>query len=252
MCCVPSPKTNPKLQAILHVKILPLLMRLRYSTKSRPCSLFISRFCSLGIALLLIEPCAGAQFEETGSLNTPRALHTATLLENGKVLVAAGSGVAGSLASAELYDPAAGTWTPTGNLAFARQEHTATLLENGQVFVTGGYYYYDGTVLAHSELYDPATGTWTRTDNLNGARYGHTAILLADGRVLVAGGKGRYSEALTWAEIYDPQTGTWTVTGDMAYPRVFHTATLLPEDKVLVAGDERSSRRQSELYDQAS
>ena len=73
----------------------------------------------------LVRPCAGApfQFETTGSLHEGRYFHTATLLPNGKVLVAGGSnGGLGALASAELYDPAKGTWTATGSLANARLE----------------------------------------------------------------------------------------------------------------------------------
>ncbi len=73
----------------------------------------------------------------TGSLATARADHTATLLPNGKVLVAGGSSCV--LASAELYDPASGTWTATGSLATARDLHTATLLPNGKVLVAGGF-----------------------------------------------------------------------------------------------------------------
>jgi hypothetical protein len=74
----------------------------------------------------------------TGSLNTGRRLHTATLLPNGMVLVAGGFGFNNVFASAELYDPANGTWTPTGSLNTARTEHTATLLPNGMVLVAGG------------------------------------------------------------------------------------------------------------------
>src|SRR6266849_4955200 len=90
--------------------------------------------------LLLIQPCAGApfQFEETGSLATARELHIATLLPNGKVLVAGGSGSSGALAGAELYDLATGTWTAIGSLVTARVRHTATLLRDGKVLVAGG------------------------------------------------------------------------------------------------------------------
>jgi hypothetical protein len=74
----------------------------------------------------------------TGRLNTARWQHTATLLQNGMVLVA--GGIDSNfifLASAELYDPASGTWTATGSLNAARDEHTATLLQNGKVLVVG-------------------------------------------------------------------------------------------------------------------
>ncbi|MGA7273695.1 MAG: kelch repeat-containing protein, partial [Candidatus Udaeobacter sp.] len=125
-------------------------------------------------------------FGNTGSLTTAREQHTATLLPNGQVLVAGGEGTSGYLSSAELYDPASGTWTATGSLTTARDLHTATLLPNGQVLVAGGI----GTSvdLSSAELYDPASGTWTATGSLTTARFEHTATLLPNGKVLVAGG----------------------------------------------------------------
>ena len=119
--------------------------------------------------------------------STPaRYAHTATLLPNGKVLVAGGYNGGAVLSSAELYDPASGTWSATGSLTTARYGHTATLLPNGKVLVAGGY---DGVnVLSSAELYDPASGTWSATGSLTTARYGHTATLLPNGKVLVAGG----------------------------------------------------------------
>src|SRR5947207_14649143 len=77
-------------------------------------------------------------FVITGSLATARYFHTATLLPNGKVLVAGGDGNGHSQESAELYDPASGTWTATGSLSAASTDHTATLLPNGKVLVAGG------------------------------------------------------------------------------------------------------------------
>src|SRR5262249_5248418 len=99
----------------------------------------------------------------TASLNTARNSHTATLLPNGKVLVVAGGYWSGTpcpcsfnnLNSAELYDPATGTWSITASLITARNSHTATLLPNGKVLVVAGGY------LNSAELYDPATGTWS-------------------------------------------------------------------------------------------
>src|SRR5439155_1366266 len=124
----------------------------------------------------------------TGSMATAREFHTATLLPNGKVLVAGGGDGGGStFASAELYDPATGIWTATGSIATARSAHTATLLPNGQVLVAGGTNYPIGT-LASAELYDPATGIWTMTGSMATARAGHTATLLPNGQVLVAVG----------------------------------------------------------------
>jgi hypothetical protein len=119
--------------------------------------------------------------------NTPRFYHKATLLQNGMVLVAGGiESNFDRSASAELYDPASGTWITTGSLNTARSSHTATLLQNGMVLVAGGIS--PTSVTASAELYDPASGTWTATGSLNTARYLHTATLLQNGMVLVAGG----------------------------------------------------------------
>ena len=206
----------------------------------------------LGAGLVLVQPCAGGSgvFENTGSLATAR-VHTATLLPNGKVLVAGGENAAADLASAELYDPASGTWTTTGSLVNSRSQHTATLLPNGKVLVAGGLG--DGGPLASAELYDPASGTWTATGSLATARDGHTATLLPNGKVLVAGGfNGSYFAS---AELYDPVSGTWTATGSLATARSLHSATLLPNGKVLVAGGLGAgdvALASAELYDPAS
>ena len=120
-------------------------------------------------------------------MGTARDRHTATLLPSGKVLVAGGESGVGVSNSAELYDPASGTWTATGSLGTARRNHTATLLPNGKVLVAGGN---NGPgALRSAELYDPARGTWTATGSLGNARERHTAMLLPSGKVLVAAGR---------------------------------------------------------------
>ena len=106
----------------------------------------------------------------TGRLGTARYWHTATLLPNGKVLVAGGTDDTNYppttyLSSAELYDPGSGTWTATGSLLTARQLHTATLLPSGKVLVAGGHGS-DGD-LSSADPYDPASGTWTATGSLS-------------------------------------------------------------------------------------
>ncbi len=197
---------------------------------------------------------AAGTWTATGSLNTARENFTATLLPDGKVLVAGGSlgTPALALASAELYDPSTGTWTATGSMHTARDQFTATLLADGTVLVAGGYG--PGGRLASAELYDPSTGTWTTTGSLNTARELQTATLLADGKVLVVGGADSGGNPLASAELYDPSTEMWTTTGSLDTARWNHTATLLPDAKVLVAGGSPADSpggtfASAELYD---
>jgi hypothetical protein len=193
----------------------------------------------------------------TGSLAESRTAHTMTLLQDGTVLVVGGQNATNTvntaLASAELYDPAPGSWTSTGALGTRRLGHTATLLSSGVVLVAGGS---DNatvqTPLASAELYDPATGKWTAAASMADARESHTATLLASGMVLVAGGQGT-SSVLNSAELYDPVGATWNPAGAMGAHREFQTATLLSSGKVLVAAgfDGVTSLTSAELYDPA-
>jgi hypothetical protein len=137
----------------------------------------------------LYNPATGT-FIGTGHLNTGRVRHTATLLNNGQILIAGG---AGSNTSAELYDPTTDAFTFTGSMNTARSGHTATLLSNGQVLVAGGIDSL-GNSLISAELYDPTTGAFTPTGSLNDAGDGQTATLLNNGTVLLVG---------TRAELYE-------------------------------------------------
>ena len=154
----------------------------------------------------------------TGSLNTPRFEHTATLLSNGQVLVAGGTNsTTGYLSSAELYNPATGKWSMTGSMTAAREGHQAVLLPTGEVLVAGGI---NGTLgqcgtLASAELYNPATGAWTSTGNMTTGRFDFIMTLLANGEVLAAGGTNCGGGGLTTAELYNPASRTWTATGSM-------------------------------------
>ncbi|WLT32291.1 kelch repeat-containing protein [Geothrix sp. PMB-07] len=187
----------------------------------------------------------------TGSMATPRAYHTATLLKNGQVLVVGGSDGSLALASAELYDPATGAFTATGSLVTARQQHSATLLADGKVLIAGGVNL--GATLASAEVYDPAAGTFTATGNLAAARSDHSATLLASGKVLMVSGRDLGTYVAT-AEVYDPAAGTFSATTSAPLAtRATHTATLLGNGKVLVAGGFRASALStSELYDPAT
>jgi hypothetical protein len=188
-----------------------------------------------------VADCGGV-WRNTGSMNTARTYHTATLLANRKVLVTGSwQYPVGGSDSAELYDGATGAWSVTGSLTTPRAAYTSTLLRNGKVLVVGGYAGspLSPTLLSSAELYDPQAETWSLTGSLHAARVGHTATLLPDGKVLVAAGDvaGEGFDGLPSSELYDPGTGTWRVVGSLPYRgHLYQTATLLSTGKVLLVG----------------
>jgi len=216
---------------------------------------FVWTFLGPRVLLVLLFariPAANAQtpgtFTPAGNMATPRYRHTATLLPNGKVLIAGGS----ETATAEIYDPSSGSFTATGDMTTPRSMHTATLLADGRVLLAGGYS--SSKTLAGAEIYDPSTGAFTPTGDMVTAQFAHTATLLNDGTVLIAGGEqGPPWPTSVRAELYDPSTGKFVSTGNYAGPNslypaaagpIWPTATRLPDGKVLFAGD-----NPAELYD---
>jgi len=136
---------------------------------------------------------------------TARYYATATLLNNGMVLLAGGENSSGGLVSAELYNPATGTFVAAGSMSTARYAHTATLLNNGTVLVAGGYV---GGGSATAELYNPATAAFTFIGSMSVPRAGHIAKLLNNGLILVEGGYNSSGGFLATAEIFTPTSLT--------------------------------------------
>lgn len=221
---------------------------------SLPARLFL---LALGVSTGAIATTATAQpagtFTRTGDMTTPRSFHSATVLPDGRVLMAGGESTSaprGILASAELYDPDAGGFRAAGSMTTRRRLHTATLLQDDTVLIVGGYGQ-DGDALVSAELFDTVSGTFHPTGDLSTARGGHSAILLPTGKVLVIGGYGTRSyPTLAPAELYDPASRTFSAAGpyvgrggcDFCAP-----AVLLADGTVLFSG-----QHPAQVYDPAS
>jgi serpin B len=191
-------------------------------------------------------------WSRTGDLVAPRRDAEAVTLADGRILVVGGSSTGRRLyfdytpvPSAELYDPATGTWLPAGALGVGRQDFSLVALPDGGALVAGGLVGTEPTATA--ERFDPATRTWSTTGAMMRPAANRSAILLGDGRVLVAGGVGQSgaaggdssgSPAIADAELYDPASGTWTAT--MALPAAREGGsfvTLADQTVLLVGGD---------------
>ena len=227
----------------------------------------------IAVLLLLTEAmnCAqsSAAFTPTGKMTTLRNGHTATLLPNGKVLIAGGSAPGGNgdlaVATAELYDPSTGVFAAVSSMSVPRAWHNATLLPNGLVLIAGGVSRFPGSngqppsgVEASTEIFDSSNGTFTASGNLNGARASAIAILLNDGRVLIAGGVDRRQPSanfLVSSELFDPVTGTFSSSGDALEGGLSGPAVLMADGKVLFPrgyGQISDSPLSAEIYDPAT
>lgn len=204
-------------------------------------------FAFLGAAASALHLEAVAPMAET------RASHTATLLPDGKVLVAGGFRKAADgatqlySATTELYDPAARRFGAGPRLAHARCGHTATLLTDGTVLIAGGWADSPAGLVTTEIL---VRGAFVPGPDLDSPRGGHTATRLTDGRVLIVGGEGA-----TTAVVFDPATRRFGPAAAPSVPRAGHTATLLSDGRVLIAGGSRHRgevEASAEIYDPAA
>jgi hypothetical protein len=205
----------------------------------------------------LFDP-STATWTPTGALTVARAGQTASPLRNGKVLIvggASGADIAAGLRSAELYDPARGTFAPTrGAPTAAHGWGVAEPLPDGRVLIAGGFDAADEPTAA-TDVYDPATDTFTSGPPLATARAEAVGVVVGGGRVLVAGGIGG-GAALASAEVYDPVAGAWTAVDDaLSDGRVAAQAAPLPGGRALIAGGKGATLAplaSTDVYDPAT
>jgi hypothetical protein len=199
-----------------------------------------------GVSTAEIYSPATGKFSATGNLSATRYNHAAVALSDGRVLLAGGACTPAigqctpsGISSAELYDPASGTFTATANMLAVHACANALPLPNGKALVLGG-----GPGPVTAEIFDPDTRTFTAANGPNSRELLQcpTAILLANGKVLIAPDPPYYGPPESpIVEIFDPATGQYTTTGLLFGPGNLDIAggaivTLLNSGLVLFAG----------------
>ena len=204
--------------------------------------------------------------DSLGAMFHSRVYHSATLLPDGRVLVAGGMNEAFTpLRTTEMFDPETNRWTEAEEMKESRTEHSAALLEDGRVIVTGGLNE-DLEIVGTTEIFDPQTGKWSQRESMRTVRRGHFTLSLPDGTVAVVGGIGQTlgglgilanisaTGALLSTEIYDPKTDNWSRANDMREGHSGGLAVVLKDGRVLVAGgyNRGEALASSEVFDPVS
>jgi hypothetical protein len=179
---------------------------------------------------------ATGTFSSASAMILSRTGHTATMLRDGRVLIAGGEGPDYVItATAEIYDPATGKFISTGTMNSRRIGHSATLLRDGAVLIAGGNIN-GNTVTGSAEIYDPKTGSFKLTGPMAVARENQGASLLREGTVLIAGGDNGLTE-LQSAELYRPESHRFvSIHKEMVAPGS-EPATVLRNGTVLMVGE---------------
>lgn len=212
----------------------------------------------LAAALFAVLTLAGAPSRATvatGAMAVPRMMHQASAMQDGRVLVSGGFAKPGTpaYASAEIYDPASGAFSPIAPMLTSRVYHAAVTLSDGRILAMGGWSGSSLNPTNTAEIYDPVSGQWSATGNMNVARGRTSARLLNDGRVFVMN-TDAYS-GVAYAEVYDPQTGLFVKTGNMVGVTGWHGLVVLADGRLLKVGgygpqDGYSNR--AEIWDPAT
>jgi len=202
-----------------------------------------------------VASASGATSASGTEMIVSRAAHTATLLPDGRVLVAGGCAADGCedterAARSEFYDPTRARFVAGPAMSTPRAGHTATALADGRVLLVGGYAGEGRAPLDTAEVFDPATDAFSVTAKPSVRRGAHTATRLRDGSVLIVGGTSG-SVALTTVELYSPVQGTFRVVAPLPAPRATHGAALLADGRVLVVGGQSGVGHGNSLVDTA-
>jgi hypothetical protein len=190
-----------------------------------------------------------AQVAGSAQLHIERRGHTATLLNDGRVLIVGGDNQYGIVSQAEIFDPVLQASSLSASSLTGRTDHTATMLPDGRVMIIGGQN--ESSALGSSEIFNPLTSSFDLGPSLTNVRSGHSATLLSDGKILIVGG-----DAAGSAEILDPATQSFSaVTGSLNIARKLHSAILLSNGQVLIVGGvngQNAMLNSAEVYDPAT